>query len=97
MVFGLKELHSWQIMHRDLKSANIFLHKDGRVKIGDLNVSRVFTTNLMNYTQTGTPSYASPEVWNNDQYTTQSDIWSLGCILYELLTLKLPFAAPSMD
>ena len=84
-------------MHRDLKSDNIVLHKDGRVKIGDLNVSRVFTTNLMNFTQTGTPSYASPEVWNNEMYTLQSDIWSLGCILYELLTLKLPFSAPSMD
>ena len=92
MVFGLRSLHDLDIIHRDLKSANVFLSSNGSVKIGDLNVSKVFK-NEMNQTQTGTPSYASPEVWKNENYSQKSDMWSLGCCLYEMLTLKLPFAA----
>lgn len=96
MVFGLRSLHDLDIIHRDLKSANVFLGSNGSVKLGDLNVSKVFK-NEMNQTQTGTPSYASPEVWKNENYSQKSDMWSLGCCLYEMLTLKLPFAAQSMD
>ena len=51
-----------RIMHRDIKSANVFLNKDGSVKMGDMNVSKVISEGLM-VTQTGTPYYASPEVW----------------------------------
>ena len=84
------------IIHRDLKSANVFLSKDGSAKIGDMNVSKV-ARNGMNYTQTGTPCYASPEVWKDLPYTMKSDIWSLGCVLYEMLALKTPFIADNMD
>ena len=48
-------------------------------------------------TQTGTPYYASPEVWENDAYDRKSDIWSLGCVLYEIVTLKPPFRASNME
>lgn len=48
-------------------------------------------------TQTGTPYYASPEVWKDKPYDTKSDIWALGCILYEITTLKQPFRAPDME
>ena len=58
---GLKDLHEYNILHRDLKSGNIFLFKDGTVKIGDLNVSKI-TSRGLGCTQTGTPYYASPEV-----------------------------------
>ncbi len=58
---GLKSLHDLKILHRDMKSANIFLYKDGTAKLGDLNVSKVAKKGLL-YTQTGTPYYASPEV-----------------------------------
>ena len=68
MVFGLRTLHELGIIHRDLKSPNVFIAKNGAVKLGDLNVSKVFK-NEMNQTQTGTPSYASPEVWNNENYS----------------------------
>lgn len=64
-------------MHRDLKSANIFLFSDGSVKLGDLNVSKVMSSTC-EYTQTGTPYYASPEVWKDQPYNVKSDMWSLG-------------------
>ena len=51
----------------------------------------------MLYTQTGTPYYASPEVWNDQPYDAKSDIWSIGCILYEMLTLRPPFMANNMQ
>ena len=74
------------ILHRDLKSANIFINKTGEVKIGDMNVSKLASKGLL-HTQTGTPYYASPEVWKDKPYDKKSDIWSLGCILYEMITL----------
>ena len=96
MVKGLKSLHDLKILHRDLKSANVFLFSDGTAKIGDLNVSKVAKKG-MGYTQTGTPYYASPEVWNDEPYDNKSDIWSLACVTYEMLTLHPPFRAESMD
>ena len=96
LVKGLKALHELNILHRDLKSANVFLMKDGSVKLGDLNVSKVYRQN-MGYTQTGTPYYASPEVWNDKPYDTKSDIWSMGCVLYEMASLKPPFRAKDME
>ena len=96
MVRGLKALHELKILHRDLKSANVFLFADGSAKLGDLNVSKVARKGL-GYTQTGTPYYASPEVWNDSPYDNKSDIWSLGCVTYEMLALKPPFRAENMD
>ena len=93
---GLKCLHDLKILHRDLKSANIFLFNNNLAKIGDLNVSKVTKTGIGN-TQTGTPFYASPEVWNDESYTSKSDIWSLGCVIYEMITFNPPFKAESMD
>jgi serine/threonine protein kinase len=89
-------------MHRDIKSANVFLSKDGVAKLGDMNVSKVANREGLNFTQTGTPYYAryyiiksfmnfSPEVWRDEPYTFVSDIWSMGCVLYEILCLKPPF------
>ena len=95
MTKGLKALHDLKILHRDLKSANIFLFSDGTAKIGDLNVSKVAKKGL-GYTQTGTPYYASPEVWRDEPYDSKSDIWSLACVTYEMLTLHPPFRAESM-
>ena len=96
LVKGLKALHDLKILHRDLKSANVFLYKNGDAKIGDLNVSKV-TRAGVGHTQTGTPYYASPEVWNDSPYDNKSDIWSLGCVLYEMITLKPPFRAQDME
>lgn len=90
MVIGLSRLHELKIVHRDIKCANVFLTKEGTVKLGDLNVSKIAKeANLK--TQTGTPYYASPEVWSDKPYDHRSDIWSLGCVTYELITLNPPF------
>jgi NIMA (never in mitosis gene a)-related kinase 1/4/5 len=64
VVRGLRSLHEINIFHRDLKSANVFLNKDCTTKMGDMNVSKVAKKGLL-YTQTGTPYYASPEVWRD--------------------------------
>lgn len=80
IVCGLNELHKHNILHRDLKAANIFLTAK-RVKLGDLNVAKE-TVNGLLFTQTGTPFYASPEVWQDKPYDSKSDIWSLGVLLF---------------
>lgn len=71
------------------------MNKDGSVKLGDLNVSKIAKFGLMR-TQTGTPYYASPEVWLNKPYSSKCDIWSLGCVIYELTALRPPFMAQDM-
>ena len=95
---GLKALHDMNIMHRDLKSENIFLTKRMQCKIGDMNVSKILTNkNMLLHTQTGTPYYASPEIWENKSYSYKSDIWSLGVVLYEMCMLQTPFTGKSYD
>jgi NIMA (never in mitosis gene a)-related kinase len=79
-----------------MKPANIFFGKNNVPKIGDMNVS-IFMNKDLAYTQTGTPYYASPEVWNNDPYSYECDIWSFGCMLYEMCTFKPPFKGKNMD
>ena len=92
---GLKYLHDNNIMHRDLKCANIFLMKNGLLKIGDLNVSKLAKSNMAR-TQTGTPFYLAPEIWKDQKYDYKCDIWSMGCILYELCTSRPPFRGTSL-
>ena len=93
---GIKYLHDNRIMHRDLKCANIFLMKSGLLKLGDLNVSKFAKFGMAN-TQTGTPYYCSPEIWKEKPYDYKSDIWSLGCIIYEICNLRPPFRGTSLS
>jgi NIMA (never in mitosis gene a)-related kinase len=98
IVRGLRAFHVRKILHRDMKSANIFLFKDMQTKLGDLNVSKIIKQkDQLSYTQTGTPYYASPEVWKDMPYDSKSDIWSMGCLLYELCALVPPFRADDMQ
>ena len=64
--------------------------KNGICKLGDLNVAKVVENELLR-TQTGTPYFASPEIWEDKPYSFKSDIWSIGCILYQMAALEMPF------
>eukprot|EP00605_Chrysophyceae_sp_TOSAG23-4_P001208 GSChrysophyteH1.ASY1.ANO1.1317.1 assembled CDS len=95
---AIAHMHDRRIMHRDLKPANIFLTLDGTVKVGDLGLSRELSENTIQaHSKVGTPLYMSPEVLKGDGYDFKSDVWSLGCILYELAMLKSPFKAEGLN
>lgn len=96
MARALKVLHDNNIIHRDLKSANIFITSEGEYKLADFNVAKLVKNyNGLADTKVGTPYYTSPEVWDSEGYGVRSDIWSLGVIVYELTCLELPFPANS--
>ena len=90
--YGIKEIHSKNLIHRDLKPENLFISKDYKIKIGDFGISKQLI-NTVNYANTnkGTYNYMAPEIINGEKHNKKVDIWSLGCILYELLTLNLCF------
>ncbi|XP_067451228.1 interferon-induced very large GTPase 1-like isoform X3 [Thunnus thynnus] len=89
---ALKHIHDRKILHRDIKPQNIFLTKDETVQLGDFGVSRVLNSSKeLATTFIGTPLYLSPEIWKNKPYNNKSDIWALGCVLYEMCTLKRAF------
>lgn len=79
-----------------MKGANIFINEEGDYLIGDLNISKVLKSGLAQ-TQIGTPYYASPEIWQDVPYDEKSDMWSLGCVLYEMAALEPPFKAKDMS
>ena len=94
---AIKHMHDRKILHRDLKTQNVFLTSKGEVKIGDFGISRVLQhTYDCAQTAIGTPYYLSPEICQEKPYNQKSDIWSLGCILYEMVTLRHAFDASSM-
>jgi len=90
---GLKVLHNCGVVHRDLKSANILLSAPDLIKIADLGVSTVLHTTQLARTQIGTPLYLAPEVWRRKPYDSKCDMWSLGVLLYEMMTFTFPFIA----
>lgn len=95
---ALQYIHQERILHRDLKSCNLFLMKKKSVlKLGDFGISRMLEGSVeAAYTVVGTPYYMSPEVCENKAYTYKSDVWSLGCVLYELCMLKHAFFADNL-
>ena len=93
---GIEFLHNHQIIHRDLKCANIFVTKNGILKIGDMNVSKLTDRNYAR-TTVGTPYYIAPEVWDNQKYDYKCDLWSLGCIIYELCNKVAPFRGTNFE
>ncbi|CAK73768.1 unnamed protein product (macronuclear) [Paramecium tetraurelia] len=97
MALAMNHIHERKILHRDLKTQNIFLTSKSDVKIGDFGIARVLQhTYDCAKTAIGTPYYLSPEICQEKPYNQKSDIWSLGCILYELTTLNHAFDALSM-
>ena len=95
MLIGLNSIHKKKILHRDIKSQNIFLTKNLDIKIGDLGVSKKLIQTNFAKTFIGTPYYLSPEICMEKPYNDKSDVWAIGCILYELCTFNYPFNAKS--
>ncbi|XP_010876728.1 serine/threonine-protein kinase Nek2 [Esox lucius] len=99
LTLALKECHRRSdggatVLHRDLKPANIFLDVKQNVKLGDFGLARILNHDTsFAKTFVGTPYYMSPEQMNRMSYNEKSDIWSLGCLLYELCALSPPFMA----
>eukprot|EP00041_Stephanoeca_diplocostata_P035315 m.1241007 g.1241007 ORF g.1241007 m.1241007 type:complete len:827 (+) comp24674_c0_seq4:587-3067(+) len=92
IALGVNYLHSHSILHRDLKTQNIFLTKNKIIKVGDLGIARVLRDKQdMATTLIGTPLYMSPELFSNEPYSYKSDVWSMGCCVYEMATLKRAF------
>ena len=84
----LEYIHGRKVLHRDIKVSNIFLSKNNTVKLGDFGISKVLeSTQEIANTVVGTPYYMSPEVCENKPFSFKSDVWALGCVLYELCTL----------
>jgi len=95
---ALKYMHDKHVLHRDLKSQNLFLTSQDRLRIGDFGISKVLeSTGAFARTTIGTPYYLSPEICMEKPYSYSSDIWALGCILYEMAALRVPFDASSLQ
>ena len=89
---GIKEIHKNGIIHRDLKPENIFIDENNKIKIGDFDISKIISNNKKTkktQKKAGTPNYIAPEIINNNIYSTKSDIYALGCIMYELFTFNV--------
>ena len=94
---AIKHIHDRRILHRDIKSQNIFLMKNGQVKLGDFGIAKCLNHTIDKAkTYVGTPYYLSPEIINSQPYDFKSDIWSLGVLLYEMCALKMPFDASNL-
>jgi len=95
---ALKHIHDRKILHRDIKCQNIFLMKSGMIKMGDFGIAKVLDhTSQFSKTAIGTPYYLSPEICQGKSYNAKSDIWSLGCVLYEICTLNHAFDSNCMN
>jgi len=95
---AVQYLHSKNVIHRDLKSQNLFLTRQDRLQIGDFGISRGLENSaaLFEEKTIGTPYYLSPEICTDTLYSFASDVWALGCVLFELGALRMPFEASNL-
>ncbi|EPY28144.1 protein kinase, partial [Strigomonas culicis] len=100
VLLAVHHVHTRHMIHRDIKSANILLCSNGLVKLGDFGFSRMYAATVsddVGRTFCGTPYYVAPEIWRRRPYSKKADMFSLGVLLYELLTLKRPFDGANMN
>ena len=97
ILLALRYIHRFNVIHRDLKASNIFLSSDGSLKIGDFGIAKILEEKFESaQTVVGTPYYMSPEIFMGNQYSSKADVWSIGCILYELCTLEHIFKVTNL-
>ncbi len=99
LALALQYLHTKvRVMHRDLKTQNIFMTSAKLLKLGDFGVSKMLDPGI-NYAKTsiGTPVNICPEIVNGQPYDFKSDIWSLGCVIYEICQQRPAFQYPSLE
>ncbi|OQS06396.1 kinase [Thraustotheca clavata] len=97
LVLAVSYIHGKNVLHRDLKAQNVFLTKKHVVKLGDFGISKALAGDDTATTSVGTPESMSPEICRGERYGKKSDIWSLGCVLYEMAMLARPFEAMTLQ
>lgn len=98
VALALKYMHDKHVLHRDLKSQNLFLTSSDRLRVGDFGISKVLeNTAAFARTAIGTPYYLSPEICQEKPYSFGSDVWALGCVVYEMAALRVPFDAQNIQ
>ena len=102
LCIGIKEIHNKEIIHRDLKQKNIFINDKMHIKIGDFGISKQkqfdsYKSHTITKNKAGTDYYIAPEIIKEGIYNNKCDIWSLGCIIYELFNLSIYFNDKFLD